>query len=163
VQQRYWGRRSLDYLWYGIGAFLAGNPQYRYLFGPVSISNAVPRTARELLVIFYRLYFTGATTASYSRNPFRFSPSLSGLQDVFSGDDYSADFRKLKSALSNLGTAVPSLYKQYTELCETGGVVFLDFNVDPAFNNCVDGLVIVDIDKLKEQKRKRYMEDTILN
>ena len=162
VQQRYWGRRSLDYLWYGIGAFLAGNPQYRYLFGPVSISNSMPRTAKELLVTFYRLYFSGATSASYSRNPFRFFQSQSSLQDVFSGDDYCADFRKLKSALSNLGTAVPPLYKQYSELCEPGGVVFLDFNVDPAFNNCVDGLVIVEIDKLKEQKRKRYMEETIL-
>ena len=65
--------------------------------------------------------------------------------------------------LNNLGTAVPPLYKQYTELCEPGGVVFLDFNIDPAFNNCVDGLVIIDLHSLKEQKRKRYMEETILN
>ena len=27
VQPRYWGRRSLDYLWYGIGALLRSNPQ----------------------------------------------------------------------------------------------------------------------------------------
>ena len=163
VQQRYWGRRSLDYLWYGIGAFLAKNPQYRYLFGPVSISNAMPQTAKELLVYFYKLYFTGSSSAAYSRNPFSFSQSLSGLKDVFSGNDYCADFKKLKSLLNNLGTAVPPLYKQYTELCEPGGVVFLDFNIDPAFNNCVDGLVIVDMHMLKEQKRKRYMEETILN
>jgi hypothetical protein len=64
--------------------------------------------------------------------------------------------------LANLGTAIPPLYKQYSELCEPGGVVFLDFNVDPAFNNCVDGLVIVDTLKLREKKRKRYMEGTIL-
>ena len=163
VQQRYWGRRSLDYLWYGIGAFLTGNPHYRYLFGPVSISNAMPRTAKDLLIYFYKLYFAGKTTASYSRNPFSFSQSLSSLKDVFSGDDYYADFKKLRSLLNNLGTAVPPLYKQYTELCEPGGVVFLDFNIDPAFNNCVDGLVIIDLHSLKEQKRKRYMEETILN
>ena len=33
VQPRYWGRRSLDYLWYGTGAFLRQHPEYRYLLG----------------------------------------------------------------------------------------------------------------------------------
>lgn len=162
VQQRYWGRRSLDYLWYGIGAFLAKNPHYRYLFGPVSISSAIPRLARELLICFYGLYFTDGRGKGFSRNPFSFSHPLASLEKEFVGDNYRDDFKKLKSLLSNLGTAVPPLFKQYTELCEPGGVVFLDFNVDPSFNNCVDGLVIVDTHRLKEQKRKRYLEETIL-
>ena len=162
VQPRYWGRRSLDYLWYGIGAYLVRKPQYRYLFGPVSISNAIPQVAKELLIYFYKLYFSTGTTVSCSRNPFSFSQSIANLEKEFSGNDYKDDFKKLKSLLSNLGTGVPPLYKQYTELCDPGGVVFLDFNVDPAFNNCVDGLVIVDTDKLKDRKRKRYIDDTIL-
>jgi putative hemolysin len=162
VQQRYWGRRSLDYLWYGIGAFLARNPQFRYLFGPVSISNAMPQLAKELLIYFYKLYFTGRSDSPCSRNPFSFSVPLATLAQEFTGRDYQADFRKLKSLLDNLGTAVPPLYKQYTELCEPGGVVFVDFNIDPAFGNCVDGLVIVDAHKIKEHKRKRYIEETIL-
>src|SRR5690606_25760687 len=49
VQPKYWGKRSLDYLWFGIGAFLRANPGYRYLFGPVSISNGYPRQAMEML------------------------------------------------------------------------------------------------------------------
>lgn len=162
VQQRYWGKRSLDYLWYGIGAYLARRPDYRYLFGPVSISNATPQMAKELLIYFYKLYFSPVTRISCSRNPFSFSQPLAKLAAEFDGNNYRDDFRKLKSLLSNLGTAVPPLYKQYTELCEPGGVVFLDFNIDPAFNDCVDGLVIVDTQKLKEQKRKRYMDETIL-
>lgn len=162
VQQRYWRKRSLDYLWYGIGAFLMKNPQYRYLFGPVSISSTMSQMAKELLIYFYKLYFSADKEMSCSRNPFRFSQPITYLKEQFSGDNYRADFRKLKSLLSNLGTAVPPLYKQYTELCEPGGVIFLDFNIDPAFNNCIDGLVIVDTHKLKEQKRKRYMEQSIL-
>ena len=162
VQPRYWGKRSLDYLWYGIGAYLVKNPHFRFLFGPVSISNAQSGMAKELLIYFYKLYFTPDTSLSYSRNPFSFSQPMSSLEKEFCGTDYKADFRKLKSLLANLGTTVPPLYKQYTGLCEPGGVVFLDFNIDPAFSNCVDGLVIVDIKKLKEAKRKRYMDETIL-
>lgn len=159
VQQRYWGKRSLDYLWFGIGAFLQRNPQYRYLFGPVSISNAMPRTAKELLIIFYRLYFTRPEIPSCSRNPFVFSMSSEELAASFSGKDYRKDFTLLKSLLAAMGVSVPTLYKQYTELCEPGGVYFLDFNVDPCFADCIDGLVVVDIALLKEHKRKRYIEN----
>lgn len=162
VQQRYWGKRSLDYLWYGIGAYLKANPQYRYLFGPVSISNAMPQIARELLIFFYKLYFTERQTASCSRNPFRFSRPVAELAQSFAGDNYQQDLVHLKSLLNSMGTAIPTLYKQYTELCAPGGVVFLDFNVDPDFGDCVDGLVVVDIDQLKPNKRKRYIDDSAL-
>ncbi len=162
VQPRYWGKRSLDYLWYGIGAYLVKNPHFRFLFGPVSISNAQPGMAKELLIYFYKLYFSPDASLSCSRNPFSFSQPMASLEKEFCGTDYQADFTKLKSLLANLGTTIPPLYKQYTGLCEPGGVVFLDFNIDPAFSNCIDGLVIVDIKKLKEAKRKRYMDETIL-
>lgn len=158
VQPRYWGNRSLDYLWFGIGAFLRENPGYRYLFGPVSISAAMPPAARELLVYFYRLYFGASGPIPCSRNPFSYSQPLATLAEQFAGNDYRADFRRLKNLLANLGTAVPPLYKQYAELCEPGGVLFVDFNIDPAFNNCIDGLVIVDTHRLKAKKRQRYIE-----
>ncbi len=162
VQQKYWGKRSLDYLWYGIGAFLRRNPQYRYLFGPVSISNAMPQMAKELLIFFYKLYFAETSALPCSRNPFRFSLPVTDLAGSFSGDNYHQDLIHLKSLLSALGTAIPTLYKQYTELCPPGGVVFLDFNVDRDFNNCVDGLVVVDTQQLKPAKRRRYIEDSLL-
>lgn len=158
VQKQYWGKRSLDYLWYGIGAFLSANPKYRYLFGPVSISNSMPLGAKELLISFYKLYFGKGTRFSCSKKPYIFTQPLANLAEEFIGTDYKADFRHLKALLSNMGTSIPTLYKQYSELCTPGGVCFLDFNVDPDFNNCIDGLVIVDLHKLKEKKRKRYIE-----
>ena len=42
VAPDYWGGRSIDYLWQGIGAYLARHPNVRYLYGPVSISAALP-------------------------------------------------------------------------------------------------------------------------
>jgi hypothetical protein len=57
-----------------------------------------------------------------------------------------------------MGCSIPTLYKQYSELCEPGGVQFLEFGVDPDFNHSIDGLVLVDITQLKEKKRRRYLE-----
>ncbi len=155
IQPKYWGKRGLDYLWLGIGAYLAKYPQYRYLFGPVSISGAMPVAARDLLIAFYRLYFSAKQTMAQSRQPY--PASLPQVLAQFAGDNYQEDLIKLKSLLNNIGCSIPTLYKQYTELCEPGGVQFMDFGSDPAFNDCVDGLILVDLTKLKPTRYQRYV------
>lgn len=159
VQPKYWGRRSLDYLWFGIGAYLKQRPHFRYLFGPVSLSNTMPKAGKDLMVYFYQLYFGGASELAQSNNPYKIEPALQQtLRSTFSGNNYLEDFTQLKHLLANMGASVPTLYKQYTELCEPGGVQFLAFGIDPAFNDCVDGLVLLDLTKLKANKRERYID-----
>ena len=53
---------------------------------------------------------------------------------------------------------VPTLYKQYSELCDDGGIQFMDFGIDAEFNNCIDSYILVNVSKLKESKRKRYID-----
>lgn len=159
VQPRYWGKRSLDYLWQGIGAYLAMNPDIRYLFGPVSLSASLPKKAHAFLVYFYQLYFPAQGYLATARNGYCISDELDNeLMNYFSGDNYARDFMKLKTMMNNMGVSVPTLYKQYTELCYEGGVQFVDFNIDPEFNHCIDGLVVVDLSFLKEKKQSRYID-----
>ncbi|SBS35953.1 2-acyl-glycerophospho-ethanolamine acyltransferase [Marinomonas spartinae] len=160
VQPKYWGMRSLDYLWYGIGAYLKRHPEIRYMFGPVSLSNSYPQIAKDLIVSFYKKYFPDAEYLARSFNPYQVSQEH---QDIISGllkgERYEEDFRTLKEQLGHLGASVPTLFKQYSELCEPGGVRFLDFGVDVDFGYCIDGLVLVDLTKVKETKRNRYLGD----
>ena len=159
VQPRYWGRHSLDYLWYGIGAFLRDNPQFRYLFGPVSISDSYPPAAKDMLVYFYNLYFGDEGGMATACMPYRLEAATQAeLSKHFSGKNYKQDFMHLKGNLKHLGCSVPTLYKQYTEISQPDGVRFLDFNIDPDFANCVDGLVVVDLTRLKDRMRQRYIE-----
>jgi putative hemolysin len=153
VQPHYWGRRSLDYLWYGVGAYISRYPHIKYVYGPVSISNIYPEPAKQAIVGFYSSYFGGREQAR-ARKPF----SLSAARAIpFSGADYEADFARLKEYLAYFDAKVPALYKQYTELCEQGGARFLGFNIDPDFAFCVDGLVWIELDKIKPKKRARYL------
>ena len=157
VQPKYWGKRSLDYLWYGIGAFLAKNPQYRYLFGPVTISNQLPAPAKEMLVHFYLSQFP-STLLAESLHPYSISSiRQQELDACYQGLGYEQAFKHLKQTLASMGAAVPTLYKQYGELCQPQGVKFLAFGIDADFADCIDGLVLVDIEKLKEKKRLRYI------
>ncbi|MEC5319121.1 GNAT family N-acyltransferase [Brenneria populi subsp. brevivirga] len=155
IQPKYWGKRGLDYLWLGIGAYLARYPQCRYLFGPVSLSGTLPPTARDLLIAFYRLHFAPSQQLAHSRRPY--PASLPDVLQQFEGVDYQQDLTRLKSMLSNMGCGIPTLYKQYSELCEHGGVQFVDFGIDPDFNNCIDGLVLVDLQQLKPSRYQRYI------
>jgi hypothetical protein len=158
VQPKYWGKRSLDYLWYGIGAYLRKHPEVRYMFGPVSLSNSYPKVAKDMLIWFYSHYFNDTEDLGRSFSPYNLDEeTLDNFQRMFVGDNYKADFRILKEQLEFLGVSVPTLYKQYSELCEEGGVSFLDFGVDADFNYCVDGLVLVDINYVKQKKRLRYI------
>ncbi|KZN36809.1 GNAT family N-acyltransferase [Pseudoalteromonas luteoviolacea] len=162
VQPKYWGRKSLDYLWYGIGAFIKRYPEHRYLFGPVSLSNSLPDKAKAMLVYHYQHYFSQLPELAMPNNEFKLSQSqLSTCQSLFSGEDVKEDFAELKHILANMGAQVPTLFKQYTELCEENGANFLSFSIDPDFNNCIDGLVLVDLTKLKANKAKRYLGENI--
>lgn len=159
VQPKYWGKRSLDYLWLGIGAYLAKHPEYRYLFGPVSISDSLPERAKEMLVYFYQAHFSPPQMMANANSSYRFTEAKrSELALLYPGKDYPTEFKQLKHALASMNSAVPALYKQYGELCHQQGVSFLDFGVDADFGDCIDGLVLVDIHKLKPKRRDRYID-----
>ncbi|WP_242111513.1 lysophospholipid acyltransferase family protein [Luteimonas aquatica] len=154
VTPDYWGSRSLDYLWYGIGAYLLRYPGVRYLFGPVSISAALPLAAREQLVAYYQRYFGCEQPLAASLRPFQYFAAPPSFGEM----DAETAFGVLKGNLAALGASVPMLYKQYTDLCEPGGARFLAFGVDPDFSDSIDGLIEVDMHKLRPNKRKRYLK-----
>ncbi|MGS2722489.1 GNAT family N-acyltransferase [Porticoccus sp. GXU_MW_L64] len=158
VQPKYWGKRSLEYLWYGIGAFLREHPEYRYLFGPVTLSDTYSQHAKDMIVHFYSSHFPALQNLLDCTLPYTIaSDRKAQLQQQFPGVDYREEFTALKSQLSHMNYSVPTLYKQYTEICEPNGVQFAGFNIDPDFKNAIDGLIMVDLAKLKPNRRERYL------
>ncbi len=159
VQPKYWGSRALDYLWQGIGAYLVHNPNIKYMYGPVSISNTYPKVAKDALVYFYSHYFKPEDKFFKAHRPYVLSRNTKAeFAKIFEGQEYTEAFRTLKSYLKGLEVSIPTLYKQYGDVCEEGGVLFSDFGVDPEFNHSIDGYLLVELDKLKEEKRKRYLK-----
>lgn len=153
VAPDYWGSRSIDYLWQGIGAYLRAHPKVRYLFGAVSISAALPPQARAQIVAHYAHWHGGADGEVLSKRPFVYTAAEPRDATL----DADTAFRVLKANLDALGAQVPMLYKQYVDLCEPGGARFLAFGVDPAFSDAVDGLIEVDLMRMRVKKRQRYL------
>ncbi|MDZ4350358.1 MAG: GNAT family N-acyltransferase [Xanthomonadaceae bacterium] len=158
VHPDYQGGRSLDYLWQGIGAYLRAYPEVRYLIGPVSLSVSLGEVARSWIVHFHQHYYGDSEGLASARNPYRVDPAVAlRAAELWKGLDVRAGLIELKRQLATLGASLPMLYKQYADVCEPDGVRFLAFGVDPAFGHCVDGLVCLDLTRIKASKKVRYL------
>jgi len=160
IQPRYQGKCSLDYLWYGIGAYLYQHPEIRYMVGPVSLSTSLPESARKVIASFYTELFGKDELLARPRQLFEFGliKDFAPFKKVADEIEYKQAYSILKKKMDEFGVKVPVLYKQYVELCHPGGCEFLGFNIDPSFSHCVDALILVHIDTIKEKKHQRYIE-----
>ena len=143
-------------LWRGIGEFVARNPQYHRLFGPVSISASYDAASRDLIVEHLRAHQFAPEFADLvrARRPhqsdqarrFGLSWTPSMLRDLSEVSAMVADMERDAKG-------VPVLIREYLKL---GGKI-IGFNVDPDFANVVDGLVLVDLAETERRLLVRYM------
>jgi putative hemolysin len=157
VRQEYQkGFAPLLLLWKGIGAYIARNPRYKILFGPVSISNQYEAVSRELMVSFLQKYALLHDWAGLVRNRRAFRTRLlrGAHRPVFpnSGVDVE-DLSAMVGDIERKNTGVPVLLRQYLRL----GGKLLGFNVDPKFANALDGLILVDLTKTEQKLLERYL------
>lgn len=159
VHPHYWGKASLDYLWQGLGAYLQHHPDIRYVLGPVSMSAQYPKSLRDLIVFYYERYYGYAEPLADGKYLHDIEESkLIGLQRTFSKLTREEGFEFLQQEFTKMDCKIPVLYKQYAALYEEGGYRSLAFSVDTEFGNCVDGLFVGDITKMKATKRARYFK-----
>ncbi len=162
VQPKYQNHHALDYLWLGIGAFVKRNPRFRYLFGAASISNQYGKVAIEQIIYFYVTHYSKVALGVKPKTPYIVDKStVAKLATEFHGTDASTDFKSLRNALRKAGLSIPTLFKHYSYATEPDGTVFAAFNVDKNFGSCVDAFVMADLNRLKPQKRRRYLEEII--
>jgi len=135
---------SLFLLWKGILYFLLKNREYRYLLGPASISNDFSKFSQSLIIDFFRENFFNDDLAKYihPRKRFKIKHNPNFDNEVFIKNT-SSDVKKLDKFIQDIepNYNTPVLFKKYIQL----NAKLLGFNVDPKFNNCVDGLMILDI------------------
>lgn len=145
----------LHLLWLGIGHFVGAHPRYSTLFGPVSINNDYHSTSRELLVSFLRSHghWSELSRLVRPRTPLR--PPRIHTWDPRGFSSVIRDVKDMSNLISEIehdGKGIPILLKQYLRL----GARLLGFNVDPAFGDALDGLVLVDLRLTDRRLLERY-------
>lgn len=137
---------SLYCLWKGILYFLLKHPEYRYLIGPVSISNQFSDFSRSLMIEYIGQHYYDHELARFVKPRNAFKP-YTGDVDVEILLEGPGDLRKIDKHIRDLNyedLGIPVLLKKYLSL--NGKIVA--FNVDPLFNDALDGLLVLDLAKI---------------
>ena len=154
---------SLFLLWKGILYFLLKNPQYRYLIGPVSISGEFSKLSKYLIVHFIKKYHFDHELAEHVKPRKEYRPKLSpsDLDLEIIEKSTQDDLKKLDKIIEEVEAGnfrIPALLKKY--LSQNAKIIA--FNIDPHFNNSLDGLVLLDLYDVPASTIKglaREMED----
>ena len=131
-------------LWKGLLFFLLKNTDYRYLIGPVSISNDFSKFSKSLIVEFIKKYHYDNELAKYikPRKKFVVKSDKKVDREIFMNAE-KGDVSKLDKLIFDIESTYkfPILIKKYLKLNSK----LIGFNIDPKFNNALDGLLILDI------------------
>lgn len=131
-------------LWKGILYFILKHPEYRYLIGPVSISNRYSSFSKKLIVNFLKENHYDYELAKCVKPRNKFKPKFDNIDSEIVVQQANADINKIDKFISDVEPEdfrLPILLKKYTKL---GGKI-ISLNVDPLFNDCLDGLLVLDL------------------
>lgn len=140
---------SLYCLWKGILHFILKHPEYRYLIGPVSISNRFSDFSRSLMTEYVRQHYFDQPLAKFisPRNPFISNTGDVDVEMLLEGAKNLRRFDKYIRDLNIEDLGMPVLLKKYLGL--NGKIVA--FNLDPKFNDSLDGFLVVDLKNIPPQ------------
>lgn len=131
-------------LWKGILYYLIKNNQYRYLIGPVSISNEYSNFSKQLIIEFIKSNYYDFKLSQHIKPRHQYNPVLKDidLSTILSltKDDISKLDKYIKE-IDQRNMPVPILLKKYLKQ----NAKIIGFNLDPKFNNCLDGFMVLDL------------------
>ena len=145
-------------LWKGIVHTTLRHPEHKYLIGGVSISNQFSNFSKSLMIEFMKSNYWDPYVAQYIRPKKEFKVKLNDADKEFVFDETEADLNKFDKLIEEVepgSLRLPVLIKKYIK--QNARVVA--FNVDPLFNNSVDGLMYIKIADLPESTVKPVMEE----
>ncbi|PVX49973.1 putative hemolysin [Balneicella halophila] len=145
-------------LWKGILYMMLKNPEYRYLIGPVSISNDYSDLAKEMIIKFIMKHHFNYELSRYVKPRHKFKFKTKNIDTEIMLEIAQEDINKLDKYIGKFETKdvrLPVLLKKYIFL----NAKILGFNRDPLFNNCLDGFILLDIYEIPDKVINSLTED----
>lgn len=149
---------SLYLLWKGIMLFLQKHCEYRYLIGAVSITDRYSSVTKQLLVDFIRNNYFDQELSKLIKPKKAFTPVLNSIETSLLTEEVP-DINQLELLIKDIetpSTRIPVLLKKYLQM---GGKIAA-FNVDPAFNNSLDGFLVLDLAAIPKELINNLSRET---
>ena len=145
-------------LWKGIVHVTLRYPEYKYLMGGVSISNQFSDFSKSLMIEFMKSHYYDPYIAQYIQPKKEFKVKLKDADKDFVFDAAKADMQKFDKVIDEIepgALRIPVLIKKYVKQ----NARLVAFNVDPKFNNAVDGLMYIKVSDIPESTVNPVMEE----
>jgi putative hemolysin len=145
-------------LWKGIVHVTLRYPEYKYLMGGVSISNQFSDFSKSLMIEFMKSHYYDPYIAQYIRPKKEYKVKLKDGDKDFVFDATKADLQKFDKIIDEIEPGIlriPVLIKKYVKQ----NARLVAFNVDPKFNNAIDGLMYIKVADIPESTVKPVMEE----
>ncbi|MBI5541962.1 MAG: lysophospholipid acyltransferase family protein [Bacteroidia bacterium] len=131
-------------LWKGILYFLLKHKDYRYLIGPVSISNQFSKMSKALITEFIKSNYFNDELAKLIKPRTQFTANFPEVDTDIILETTQNDLNKFDKLIEEIEPAnfkLPVLLKKYIKL----NARIIGFNIDPKFNDALDGLIMLDL------------------
>ena len=145
-------------LWKGIVHVTFRYPHLKYLMGGVSISNKFSNFTKSLMVEFMKSNYYDPYVAQYVHPKKEYKVRLKDEHKDFIFDASQADMNKFDKIIDEIepgSLRLPVLLKKYVKQ----NAKLVAFNVDPKFNNSIDGLMYIRIADLPDSTVKPVLEE----
>ncbi|WP_299132191.1 GNAT family N-acyltransferase [uncultured Tenacibaculum sp.] len=145
-------------LWKGIVHVTLRYPKYKYLMGGVSISNQFSEFSKSLMIEFMKSHYYDPYVAQYIHPKKEFKVKLKDADKDFVFDATEADMQKFDKIIDEIepgALRIPVLIKKYVKQ----NARLVAFNVDPKFNNAIDGLMYIKVADIPDSTVKPVMEE----
>jgi len=145
-------------LWKGIVHVTLRYPEYKYLMGGVSISNQFSDFSKSLMIEFMKSHYYDPYVAQYIYPKKEYKVKLKDGDKDFVFDATKADMQKFDKIIDEIepgALRIPVLIKKYVKQ----NARLVAFNVDPKFNNAVDGLMYIKVSDIPDSTVKPVMEE----
>ncbi|MDN3607429.1 lysophospholipid acyltransferase family protein [Kaistella yonginensis] len=144
-------------LWRGIVHVCLRNPEHKFLMGGVSISDKFSEFSKSLMIEFMRSHYYDSAVAQYIHPKNEFKVKLKDRDKHLFFDEVESDLNKLDKIIDDLEPEMrlPVLIKKYIKQ----NAKVISFNVDPSFNDAIDGLMYIRISELPESTIKPVLEE----
>lgn len=145
-------------LWRGIVHVTLRNPNQKFIVGGVSISDQFSDFSKSLMIEFMKSHYYDSTVAQYVRPKKEYKVQLSEEDKQFIFHESEADLNKFDKLIDELEPnmlRLPVLIKKYIKQ----NAKVIAFNVDPNFNDAIDGLMYIRVADIPDSTVRPVIED----
>ncbi|MCK5134763.1 MAG: GNAT family N-acetyltransferase [Bacteroidales bacterium] len=153
------GIYALDNLWDGLGTLMLDYPTKKYMFGKVTMYLHYNQMARDLILFFLNKHFPDNEGLVVPREPLKMATDRAKLTAIFTGQDYSEDYKILSREVRAYGETIPPLINAYMSLSpsmKTFGTV-----LNKTFGDVEETGIMITVNDLYKAKVERHVMNYI--